>query len=138
MKFKDYTLPARTQVISLLHAVHMNPDFWDEPEVFRPERFITEEGKLFKPEYFMPFGVGRRICLGEVLARMEIFMFFSSLMHTYDIKLPEGAPLPSLKPNAGITMTPNFFKVCLIPRNMDLINSGADDTNGPLRNVGSH
>jgi 26-hydroxylase len=51
------------------------------------------------------------MCLGDVLARMELFLFFSSLVHTFDISVPEGETLPSLKGNAGITVTPDSFKV---------------------------
>ncbi|XP_014480546.1 PREDICTED: cytochrome P450 18a1 [Dinoponera quadriceps] len=136
-----YLIPNGAQVIPLLHAVHMNPQLWDEPESFRPERFLTSEGKVHKPEFFMPFGVGRRMCLGDVLARMEVFLFFSSLMHTFDLRLPEGAPLPKLKGISGVTMTPEPFKVCLLKRNFD--HAAECDTNeitvsGPLRNVGSH
>lgn len=120
----------------------MDPELWDEPQAFRPERFLSAEGKVTKPEYFMPFGVGRRMCLGDVLARMELFLFFSSLVHTFDIGLPEGAPLPSLRGNAGITVTPDPFKVCLTRRIVDGL-EGPDlqetaDGAGSLRNVGSH
>lgn len=56
------------------------------------------------------------MCLGEVLARMELFLFFSSLLHSFDISVPEGETLPSLKGNAGVTISPNAFKVCLKAR----------------------
>lgn len=135
-----YTIPAGCQVVPLLHAVHMDPELWDEPEAFRPTRFLTSEGKIHKPEYFMPFGVGRRMCLGDVLARMELFLFFSSLMHTFDLRLPEGTSLPSLRGNAGITVSPDPFKVCLLQRDLNLADCGSNEvtTGGPLRNVGSH
>lgn len=113
-----YKLPQSVQVVPLLHAVHMNPDLWDEPEKFDPSRFINNEGKIIRPEYFLPFGVGRRMCLGEVLARMEIFLFFSSLVHSFDLSVPEGETLPSLQGNAGVTINPNPFKVCFKPRPM--------------------
>lgn len=124
----------------LLYAVHMDTDLWDEPEAFRPARFLSSEGKICKPEYFMPFGVGRRMCLGDVLARMELFLFFSSLMHTFDLRLPEGASLPSLQGNAGITISPDPFKVCLLQRDLNLAECGSNELSpgGPLRNVGSH
>lgn len=86
------------------------------PEEFRPRRFIDAEGKVKKPEFFMPFGVGRRMCLGDVLAKMELFLFFSTLMHSFDITLPHGEAMPSLKGNVGVTITPEMFKVCLTPR----------------------
>lgn len=91
----------------------MDPTLWDEPEDFRPSRFLNSEGKVTKPEYFLPFGVGRRMCLGDVLARMELFLFFSSLLHVFHIKLPENQSLPSLKGNIGVTITPDSFKVSL-------------------------
>ncbi|EFN88284.1 cytochrome P450 18a1 [Harpegnathos saltator] len=135
-----YHIPAGSQVVPLLYAVHMNPELWDEPEAFRPERFLTAEGKVHKPECFMPFGVGRRMCLGDVLARMEIFLFFSSLMHSFDMRLPEGASLPNLRGNVGVTITPDPFKVCMIKRNFDIPECDANDiaVSGPLRNIGSH
>ncbi|XP_011861919.1 PREDICTED: cytochrome P450 18a1 [Vollenhovia emeryi] len=117
VNFRGYTIPAGTHVIPLLYTVHMNEAYgWDEPEDFRPSRFINPEGKFQKPKNFMPFGVGRRVCLGEVLASMEIFMFFSSLMHTFNLSLPEGATLPSLRGNFGVTMTPERFEVRLALR----------------------
>jgi 26-hydroxylase len=54
-----YQIPKNTQVIPLLHAVHMDPTLWDKPEEFRPTRFLNDEGKVTKPEYFIPFGVGK-------------------------------------------------------------------------------
>lgn len=53
------------------------------------------------------------MCLGDVLARMELFLFFSTLLHKFHIELPEGASLPSLKGNTGITVTPDAFKVSI-------------------------
>lgn len=122
-----------------MHAVHMDPELWNEPEEFRPTRFLSAEGKVCKPEYFMPFGVGRRMCLGDVLARMELFLFFSSLLHTFDLRLPEGASLPSLRGNAGVTVTPDPFKVCLFRKNLDILECDPNEpsSSGPLRNVGS-
>lgn len=119
MKFNGYVLPQNAQVVPLLHAVHMDPELWEDPQDFRPSRFINAEGKVEKPEYFLPFGVGRRMCLGEVLARMEIFLFFSSLLHAFEISVPEGDTLPNLKGVAGITINPHPFRIRLKPRPME-------------------
>ena len=54
---------------------------------------------------------GRRMCLGDVLARMELFLFFSSVLHVFHLELPKDQPLPSLRGNAGITVTPDTYKV---------------------------
>ncbi|XP_014285841.1 cytochrome P450 18a1 [Halyomorpha halys] len=112
-----YTIPENAHVVPLLHAVHMDPNLWEEPKAFRPERFINSEGKVFKPEYFIPFGIGRRMCLGDVLARMELFEFFSSLMHTFHLrKAGEDCELPTLEATTGATLTPLPFEVSLVQR----------------------
>ena len=59
MKIDDHFIPKDTQILPLLWAVHMNPDLWEDPEKFQPSRFINEDGKIQKPEYFMPFGIGK-------------------------------------------------------------------------------
>ncbi|XP_017775403.1 PREDICTED: cytochrome P450 18a1 [Nicrophorus vespilloides] len=133
LNLNGYHLPQTAQVVPLLHAVHMDPKLWDEPEKFDPSRFIDAEGKVHKPEFFLPFGVGRRICLGEVLARMEIFLFFSSLLHSFDLTVPEGQTLPNLKGNAGVTINPNPFNTSLKPRPFD-----SDPITTTIRTAGSH
>ncbi|XP_069684414.1 cytochrome P450 18a1 isoform X2 [Periplaneta americana] len=135
-----FKIPKNTQIVPLLHAIHMDSNLWEEPEKFKPTRFLNAEGKVTKPEFFLPFGVGRRMCLGDVLARMELFLFFSSILHVFHIELPKDQPLPSLKGNTGITVTPDSYKVCLVQRpmesDMDFLSNSAD--NSSLRNVGCH
>lgn len=107
-----YTIPKGTQVIPLIHAVHMSPSLWKDPEVFNPERFLSADGtKVVKPEYFIPFGVGRRVCLGDVLAKAELFLFFSTILHTFKLTLPQGATMPDLRGQAGVTVSPQSFQV---------------------------
>ncbi|XP_072749452.1 cytochrome P450 18a1 [Anoplolepis gracilipes] len=142
MTLHGYTIPAGSQIIPLLYSLHMNPELWDEPKAFRPARFLSSEGKLLpKPTYFMPFGIGKRVCLGQDMARQEIFLFFSSLMHTFDFALPEGASLPSLEGMFGITISPDPYEVCLLQRSPSPMDNFCDDDefiDEPLRNVGSH
>jgi 26-hydroxylase len=60
VEFEGYTIPKNAHVIPLLHAVHMNPELWDQPEEFRPERFLNEDRTaVHKSENFMPFGIGQ-------------------------------------------------------------------------------
>lgn len=150
-----YHIPTGAQIIPLQHFVHNDPNLWDEPEAFKPERFINAEGKVKKPDCFLPFGVGkilfffpeyiihnimciinvyviwnyiyeiyyfffvkgRRKCLGETLAQMELYLFFSTLLHEFDVCLPEGDELPSMDGQVGITLTPQSFKVVMKARN---------------------
>ncbi|XP_055683640.1 cytochrome P450 18a1 [Lutzomyia longipalpis] len=136
VNLNGYVIPAGAHVVPLINSVHMDPTLWENPEEFNPNRFINAEGKVQRPEYFMPFGVGRRMCLGDVLARMELFLFFSSLMHTFDLKLPEGEPMPSLKGQVGVTITPKAFRVCLTPRPLAVPQViVSDPVTGTLRNI---
>ncbi|KAF6203468.1 hypothetical protein GE061_001799 [Apolygus lucorum] len=133
-----FKIPANSHVVPLLHAVHMDPNLWDRPEKFMPERFLNADGKVCKPEFFIPFGVGRRMCLGDVLARMELFEFVASLLHTFNVRTPEGTPLPSLNAMPGVTLTPEDFKVSLTLR--PLVDSSHDFLNAchNIRTAGSH
>ena len=125
VNFEGYVIPKNAHVIPLLHAVHMNPDYWEEPEAFKPERFLSEDRKTIqKPEHFMPFGVGQRMCLGDHLAEKEFFLFFSSLLHVFDIQNPSGSPLPGLRGVAGVTVTPTDFEVICLPRHVQPRTSG--------------
>jgi len=123
VEFEGHIIPKNTHVVPLLHAVHMDPEVWDQPEEFRPERFLNEEGKIQKPKHFMPFGAGQRMCLGDKLAEMELQLFFSSLLHVYDLENP-GSELPSLQGNSsGTTVSPQRYEVNFIPRNIEALAS---------------
>ena len=131
VQLEGYEIPKNAHVIPLLHAVHMNPECWDEPQQFRPERFLTEDGaNIRKPEYFMPFGVGNRMCLGDSLAEKEFFLFFSSILHTFDLDLPEGAPLPDLRGTTGVTVMPNQYEVIFKPRSGRTNNNVSENEDG--------
>ncbi|KAG5896790.1 hypothetical protein JTB14_008366 [Gonioctena quinquepunctata] len=105
-----YYIPKGSTVLISVYSVHNDRDYWKDPEVFRPERFLNEEGKLIYHERYLPLGLGKRRCLGEILARNCVFSFFSEIMRGYDIELPEGAEKPTGKPHPGITLTPESYR----------------------------
>ena len=111
--FAGFNLPKGTTIIPLLYGCNMNADLWTNPESFEPERFLNEQGRFEKPKHFIPFGVGRRICLGDTLAKDEIFLFLTSILHVYTLKCPEGHTLPSLEGEFGSTSKPKPYKVSI-------------------------
>ncbi|XP_066275493.1 cytochrome P450 2U1-like [Branchiostoma lanceolatum] len=114
---QGYDIPQGTQMLMNLYSLHMDPAYWPDPDRFDPERFLDAEGNVVnKPESFMPFSGGRRVCLGEQLARMELFLFFSTLLKSFTIKTSEGAPPPNADGVFGLSLTPHPFQLCAMPR----------------------
>ncbi|XP_047510648.1 cytochrome P450 18a1-like [Pieris napi] len=107
---EGFTIPAGTTLVPLINKINMDPEHFPVPEKFIPERFL-ENNRLSLPDHFIPFGVGRRICLGEQLARMELFIFFSNLMNNFDWEIPEGDEVPGLEGTYGTIHMPLPFKV---------------------------
>ncbi|XP_019635866.1 PREDICTED: cytochrome P450 2U1-like [Branchiostoma belcheri] len=122
VKVEEYQIPKETQILLNLHSLHMDPAYWPDPDRFDPGRFLDSEGNVInKPESFMPFGGGKakmptRVCLGEQLARMELFLFFSTLLQSFSFKSLDGAPTPNTDGVFGLTLKSHPFKLCAIPR----------------------
>lgn len=116
----------------------MDPNLWDEPNKFNPSRFIDNSGKIKRPEYFMPFGVGRRMCLGDVLARKEMFLFFACMLHQFDVQMEAGDAPPSLEGTVGATISPKAFRVKFIARAPPVQNVVLAPDHPHLRHVGAH
>nr|XP_002730849.1 PREDICTED: steroid 17-alpha-hydroxylase/17,20 lyase-like [Saccoglossus kowalevskii] len=95
-----YLIPKNTWVMVNLWAVQMDEKHWDNPQEFRPERFIDKDGSLkAKQDNFIPFSAGRRVCLGESLAKPEIFLMFTYLYQRFAFSQVPGKALPSLEGN---------------------------------------
>lgn len=87
-EFGDYFLPKGTQLIINIYEIHRDPKIFEDPETFKPERFLSPQGKYTRLDKLMPFGYGKRSCPGESLAQMEIFLFTVTTLQNFKIKLP--------------------------------------------------
>lgn len=67
--------------------MNFSPELWESPEKFMPERFITAQGRILKPEYFLPFSTGKRNCLGYKLAINISKVIISNLCQNFEIEL---------------------------------------------------
>ncbi|KAM3930489.1 cytochrome P450 2K1-like [Leptodactylus fuscus] len=114
--FRGYFLPKGTVVIPLLHSVLRDKAYFEKPYEFYPEHFLDTEGKLKKIEAFIPFSIGKRSCAGETLAKMELFLFFTTLLQNFTFQAPPGAIL-DLNPAMSSTNGPKAYEFCAIPRN---------------------
>ncbi|KAL6053898.1 hypothetical protein STEG23_003725 [Scotinomys teguina] len=116
--FKNYYIPKGTEVITLLTSVLRDQTQWETPDIFNPAHFLNSEGRFVKKEAFMPFSVGRRMCAGEPLAKMELFLFFASLMQKFTFQPSPGVSHLDLDltPDIGFTIQPMPHKICAVLR----------------------
>ncbi|XP_073530089.1 cytochrome P450 2K4-like isoform X1 [Phyllobates terribilis] len=113
--FRGYFLPKGTIVMPLLHSVLKGKAYFEKPEEFYPEHFLDSDGNFKKSEAFIPFSIGKRSCAGETLAKMELFIFFTTLLQNFTFKAPSGAKL-DLTPGVGSTNAPKPYEICARPR----------------------
>ncbi|XP_028979787.2 cytochrome P450 2K1-like [Esox lucius] len=116
--FQGYFIKKGTFVIPLLASVLMDESEWETPHAFNPAHFLNEKGQFVKRDAFMPFSAGRRVCLGESLARMELFLFFTSLLQRFRFSPPPGVTEDDLDltPVVGITLSPLPHQLCAVTR----------------------
>eukprot|EP00058_Branchiostoma_floridae_P012137 XP_002597625.1 hypothetical protein BRAFLDRAFT_59118 [Branchiostoma floridae] len=112
-----YTIPEDAIILVNLWSVHMDPQLFPVPDKFNPGRFLDQDGNFSKHPALISFSIGPRVCLGEQLARMELFVLFVSLMQRFTFQLPEGAPALSTpgKMTSLINM-PHPHELCAVPR----------------------
>ncbi|KAL3874624.1 hypothetical protein ACJMK2_037610 [Sinanodonta woodiana] len=115
-QFEGYTIPKESTILFHLNSVLTDPNIWETPEEFHPERFLTEEGKKKEKEFLIPFSIGPRSCLGKHLAMMELFLFLGNMLQRFTFKIPPGCPTPSVeRVHTGITCQPHPYHVCVVP-----------------------
>ncbi|XP_026579211.1 cytochrome P450 2J2-like [Pseudonaja textilis] len=112
---RGYHIPKGTFIFPDLRSVLFDPEQWETPEKFNPNNFLDKDGKFIDREEFLPFGLGKRACVGEQLARIEIFIFLTSLLRAFNFRLPEGVKELNEAPVVKLIMHPHPYKLCAIP-----------------------
>ncbi|XP_078486562.1 leukotriene-B4 omega-hydroxylase 3 [Ciona intestinalis] len=95
----EVTLCPGTTIIPHLLSLHRNPDVWDEPEVYDPERFNTKNASRLHPYAYVPFSAGPRICIGQNFALVEMKLTVAKLLLDYEFYVDEDIPKPQPIPN---------------------------------------
>ncbi|KAM8804864.1 cytochrome P450 2J2-like [Eudromia elegans] len=111
-----YPVPKGSMIIANIYSVLTDPEYWEKPFEFDPGHFLDEEGNFFCREAFLPFSIGFRICLGEQLARMELFIIFCSLLQAFRFTLPDGVKEANTQCILGSTVQPHPYKICAFLR----------------------
>ncbi|KAH6926447.1 hypothetical protein HPB50_018707 [Hyalomma asiaticum] len=113
----DFFIPKDAILLANIWAVHNDPTLWREPNKFMPERHLDEEGRLVsqKPEYVLPFAIGRRDCPGQTFATMEIFFLITFLLQKYRIVPEHPIELDLDSPGTPLSYA-NNVKLRFLPR----------------------
>uniref|UniRef100_A0A8C4VFE8 Cytochrome P450 2D14-like n=1 Tax=Gopherus evgoodei TaxID=1825980 RepID=A0A8C4VFE8_9SAUR len=115
-ELQGFFIPKGMTVIINLSSVLKDELIWEKPHQFYPEHFLDAAGQFVKREAFLPFSIGRRACLGEQLARMELFLFFTSLLQHFTFRLPEGQARPREDGHFAATLTPHPYQIQAVLR----------------------
>ncbi|KAF6718865.1 Cytochrome P450 2J6 [Oryzias melastigma] len=110
-QLSGYSIPKGTLIIQNMLSVLREEGQWKFPNEFNPENFLNEQGEFVKPEAFMPFSAGARVCLGEGLARMELFIIMVTLLRKFKFTWPEDGGEPDFTPVFGATLTTKPYRM---------------------------
>ncbi|XP_068105595.1 cytochrome P450 2C29-like isoform X4 [Hyperolius riggenbachi] len=115
--FREFVIPKGTTVYPMLSAVLRDPKQFKHPEQFNPGHFLDGNGKFSRNDGYMPFSAGKRICLGEGLAKMELFLFLTTILQNFSLRSPVDPEELDLTPLlSGFGNFPRPYKMCFIPR----------------------
>uniref|UniRef100_A0A3B4D189 Uncharacterized protein n=1 Tax=Pygocentrus nattereri TaxID=42514 RepID=A0A3B4D189_PYGNA len=108
---RGYHLPKGSTIMVNLKAIMTDKQHWKYPDTFNPENFLDEKGQFCRNDAFLPFSLGPRVCLGEYLAKMELFIFFTSLLQRLKFSWPAGTPHPNMDGIVGTVRSPFPFNM---------------------------
>ncbi|XP_029139547.1 cytochrome P450 2G1-like isoform X11 [Protobothrops mucrosquamatus] len=116
-QFRGYLLPKGTDVFPLLGSALRDPKYFSDPENFNPGHFLDENGRFKKNEAFVPFSSGKRVCLGEAMARMELFLYVTTMLQNFSLKSPLHPKDIDVSPKmSGFGNIPPIYQLSMLPR----------------------
>ncbi|XP_078287261.1 cytochrome P450 2Y3 isoform X2 [Rhinoraja longicauda] len=117
VQFRGHLIPKGIFVIPVLSSVLKEASHWDTPESFNPSHFLDENGCFKKSDSFVAFSAGKRICLGESLARMELFLFLTTLLQNFAFEpVIDREDIDTSPISSGLLVVPRAYEFRAISR----------------------
>uniref|UniRef100_A0A8D2DPY9 Cytochrome P450 n=1 Tax=Sciurus vulgaris TaxID=55149 RepID=A0A8D2DPY9_SCIVU len=114
--FRGFIIPKNTEVYPILSSALHDPRYFEKPDAFNPDHFLDANGALKKNEAFIPFSMGKRICLGEGIARNELFLFFTTILQNFSVASPVAPEDIDLTPReSGVGRVPPTYQIRFLP-----------------------
>ncbi|XP_022175552.1 cytochrome P450 307a1-like [Myzus persicae] len=112
---KGFKISKGTCIIINNYEINTSPAYWDDPNVFDPNRFIHcrpgSKPSIRKPEYFLPFSTGKRTCIGQQLVSGIGFVLLAGILQRYKVKATPQLAIPE----ARLALPPDTYPLILIP-----------------------
>uniref|UniRef100_A0A8C4Y7W5 Cytochrome P450 2A13-like n=1 Tax=Gopherus evgoodei TaxID=1825980 RepID=A0A8C4Y7W5_9SAUR len=115
-QFREYTIPKGTEVYPMLGSVLYDPTQFSNPDTFDPGHFLDGNGQFKRSDAFVPFSIGKRYCFGEMLARMELFLFIAGILQNFRFRSRVEPKDIDISPKlVGFATLPRSYEICLVP-----------------------
>ncbi|KAJ5793144.1 uncharacterized protein N7503_009122 [Penicillium pulvis] len=99
-----YLIPKNALLLPNIRAFNHDPEVYPEPSVFRPERYLPEEGRDVEPDpHGTSFGYGRRLCPGRIVADTSLFLTIANTLATFNITKGVGSDGREIEPPVDFT-----------------------------------
>lgn len=103
-------IPKDTNILGIFAEV-LQGEYWEKGDCFNPERFLDKDGSVRHEERLIPFSVGKRVCPGQALATVQIFLYLVRMLQLFNLHPLDENNLPEVTFTAGVASTPTPFQL---------------------------
>ncbi|NJS37132.1 MAG: cytochrome P450 [Brachymonas sp.] len=106
---RDQHIPTGSTIVISPWLIHRHREFWERPDEFDPDRFLTDAGRASAATAFLPFSLGARVCVGAGFALQEAALALAAVMREFSVQpIADHEPMPiarlSLRSDIGVKL----------------------------------